>query len=95
MIPMYYYELWDGGEPGKGIKVSTMHRLPWGKHVIITEKSLLKQPYNQKTKQFSVPTLALLVYDDGVEVRRRLVLDVRRKTDRQVKVIIERFGASI
>lgn len=87
MITGYSYDLWDGE------KVIGKHWVLfkiWGKALIVPELSPLKQPYNRKPKEIRIPLIYREVYNDGVEIHYRITLDVSRKSDRQIAILLKR-----
>lgn len=86
-MAMYYkYELWNGKEV-VGIYFSTFKLRLIGKFIILSGRDELKRSYSKKYESIKVPIATRLVYDDGVEYRYRLVLDVRKKSKRQIELL--------
>lgn len=84
MITGYKYELWDGK---KVIGYHQSFSLYSGKYLVIPELSEFKRPYNRKLKEFKVPIIMRIVSNSGIDVHLRTVLDVRRKSRRQIKIL--------
>lgn len=84
MSHFYSYELWDG-KRSLGV-YSTMFPLK-GMFLVIPEVSTFKQPYNRKLKEIKLPIIYRIVEDNGVDCLTRRVLDVRRKSKRQIEII--------
>ena len=82
----FFYELWDG-KAVVGI-YSSRYKLA-GDHIIIYEISILKQKYNSKPKVIKVPLLIRQVNNDGIDFNYRLVLDVKKKSKRQIRILNE------
>jgi len=87
MATSYSYELWDGKKVVGHFNAS----FPLcGAHVVVPEVSTLKQRYGTRVKYIKVPMATRVVSDNGVDRLIRLVLDVRKKSNRQIRVLIER-----
>ena len=84
MTYVFNYELWNGH---KVLGYFSTTQLIYGKEVIVPELSGLKRPYNRGVKEIRVPILARTVSDDGIHTRIRRVLDVRKKSKRQIKLL--------
>jgi hypothetical protein len=78
------YELWKG-EQVVGHYYSTSPVM--GTTLIIPEISSLKQPYDQKIKEIHIPISWRHVSDDGVTMTFKRVLDVTKKSKRQIRII--------
>lgn len=91
MASWYYYDIWDG-EKVIG-RLSSMFRL----YIHCGETTIqLFCDYSGKNKRgkrgdedLTVPLIMRTVYDDGVEVRQRLTLDVRKKSKRQIQLLLD------
>lgn len=81
MIRSYRYELWDG-KKSVGEYVTT--RQLFGKYLIVPEQTILKHRYGSVWKEIKVPIIVRVVSDDGVDYTVRRVLDIRRKSKRQI-----------
>lgn len=89
MIRTYQYELWNGK------KVVGTYTTPYrlmGLHTLVSEHSTLKQFYRQKLKVIKVPIITRIILDDGVDITVRRCLDVRRKSKRQLELLIKGGG---
>ena len=84
MPHQYTYELWNGK---KVVGTVTMFTEACGKYMIFCEQSILKQMYSRKTKEIKVPIAYRFISDDGVDHVMRKVLDVRKKSKRQIEII--------
>ncbi len=81
MAVPFEYELWDGH------KVVGKICLPYevtGKGIAILEEFILKQRYSQKLKEIKIPIIT--VKTDYKTYR--IMLDVRRKSPRQIALIL-------
>lgn len=86
MTRIYIYKLWNGGDDYVGEVTSITPFL--GKYANFAEYSTLKQPYGITMKFIEVP-IHLLISDNGVTITQTRVLDVRRKSPRQIKLILQ------
>ena len=86
MIRMYSYKLWNGKDAIGHLSFMIPLR---GMFVAVPEYSVLKQPYNQKRRTIDLPIVYSVVSDDGVTVVTERVLDVRKKSARQRKILID------
>jgi hypothetical protein len=80
----FVYDLWNGKEV-VGQYNATFPLA--GDYIIVQETSAFKQFYSQKPKVIRVPLVFLVKQDDGVEIVFRKVLDVRRKSKRQIDIL--------
>lgn len=84
MIRTYNYELWNGK------KVlgyySSIHQL-CGNRMVVYETSTLKQSYKSYPKTFEIPITTRIVSYDGIDMLSRIVLDVRKKSKRQIDIM--------
>lgn len=84
-MPDYYlYELWNGKE------VVGHYGSIWplmGTHIRIFEMSELKQPYGVKPKSIECPISYRIVSDNKIDRVMRTVIDVRRKSKRQIEIL--------
>jgi hypothetical protein len=80
----YSYELWNG----KAVvgHFNTFTPL-YGKFLVIPSIPLLKQPYGKKIVEVCVPVTTRFVSDDGVDIVVRRVLDVRKKSKKQIEIL--------
>lgn len=86
MPTVYTYELWNGKEVVGHYCSST--RLI-GLHVVIPYVTALKSAYGRRIKTVIVPVMHRVLPSSGVDYCVRPVLDVRRKSARQIKIILE------
>lgn len=84
MITGYQYELWNGKEV-----VGHYHSVERvvGSQLHVFTGSVLKQKYGVKPKTIIVPITTRIISDDGMDVHLRVVLDVRRKSKRQINIL--------
>jgi hypothetical protein len=80
----YVYELWNGKAVVGFYKSSSPI---YGKSVHIFETSILKEIYGRKTKMIAIPTMFRIVSTTYQDQTIRMVLDVRRKSKRQLQII--------
>jgi hypothetical protein len=81
----YQYELWDG-KNCRGYYYS--HFLLRGNYLVVPLYSEYKRPYKyQGIKDLKVPISFRVVLDDGINYHIKTVLDVRRKSERQIKLL--------
>jgi len=80
----YKYELWNGKEV-VGYFYSTFTL--FGRYVHIPETSVFKQSYYTETKSITVPLIERVVSQTATDRLTRVVLDVRRKSKRQIEII--------
>lgn len=88
MSTNYTYELWNG------TKVVGHYTSPYklsGKFLTISELSTLKQPYNKKLSTNTFNLTFRLLPSDGISFTYRTVIDVRRKSVRQIKLLCEGY----
>lgn len=88
MIQTYAYELWNGKEVIG--EVTSRYRFN-GKTVFVPTVSAFKEHYNKTYKHIQIPIIVRCVYNDGITITLRSVLDVRRKSKRQIELIKEHF----
>lgn len=86
MIRCFSYDLWNGKEV-IGCYRSLMPIR--GDLLEVRTVSAFKEVYNKKYEIIKVPVLWRTVYEDEVEIRKRRVLDVRRKSKRQIGIILK------
>lgn len=86
----YNYELWNGKEVVGYFH--TAHKI-FGKYLIVPTISELKRHYNRQYEEIKVPVAYRKVFDDGVDITMRTVLDVRRKSKRQIEIMNNRGPA--
>lgn len=90
-MPTFYdYPIWNGKEVVGFFRCST--RLS-GRTVVVMETPNLKQKYSERPKTISVPLSTRILNDDGVRYTVEIVLDVRRKSKRQVDILMRRGGS--
>jgi len=86
MVTTHRIELWNGkkiiGYRDLGIFKPFM-----GKFMMIPTISPLKEKYGKSYEVIKVPIIIKEIYNDGIEVRFRYQLDVRRKSKRQIELI--------
>lgn len=83
----YHYELWNGK------RVLGYYRTLFplrGTSLTICETSILESSSNKKLRTFSVPFGLRVISDDGMDRTVRTVLDVRRKSKRQISILRKR-----
>lgn len=84
MPTTYSYEIWDGKQVlGHFVSLHLMR----GKSVFSQETSILKASYGRKLKTIEIPITIRIVFDDGIDTMTRVVLDVRRKSKRQIDIL--------
>jgi hypothetical protein len=88
MPNMYEYELWNGKKV-VGYHLSLFPLI--GRKLVIYETNVFKEKYANASKTFTVPITFRVVYITQTECLTRIILDVRRKSKRQIEIII---GAS-
>jgi hypothetical protein len=84
VITGYSYELWDG-EKVLGHYQSLFPI--YSNHLVVPELTTLKQPYSKKVRQIKVPVTSRIISDTKVDIHIRIVLDVRRKSKRQIQIL--------
>lgn len=87
MSTQYLYELWNGKEC---VGYHSSMFLLLGKFIVVPETPILKQLYNKKLKTVTAPLIYRVVDDNGVDIISRRVIDVRRKSKRQIAVLVGR-----
>lgn len=81
---MYVYELWNGKEVVGFYRVL----LPLqGKELYVPEFSMLKEPYGASRSVIKVPITWRIISRTHCDVTFRTVLDVRRKSARQIEIL--------
>lgn len=84
MNRIYAYELWNGKEVvGHYVSMSPLY----GRTLAVPELPPLKQSYFRKIKRIEVPIITRVVSDDGVTMTVRIVLDVSKKSKRQIELL--------
>lgn len=76
----YWYEVWNGKEVLGYYKTS--NPIP-GNHLVLPYKTS-----NGKVKTFTIPITYLFLNDTGLPPTFRVVLDVRRKSKRQINLLL-------
>lgn len=84
MPTRYTYEMWKGDKLIGSI--TTLSPL-MGRFLYVPEVIVLKALYSQKRTIIEIPISWKLVSDDGVNVTQKRILDVSRKSNRQIKLI--------
>lgn len=84
MVTGYTYELWDGKEVIGHF--FSLHQI-YGLYLVVPTVSTLKQSYYKKSEEIKVPILHRVIYDNGVDITIRKVLDVRKKSKRQIEIL--------
>lgn len=84
MGDFYKYELWNGKEVVG--YYNTSHGV-YGKVLIIPCISEFKRKYSTSIKEIQVPVISRVVYTTPTECLTRIVLDVRKKSKRQIEII--------
>lgn len=90
MVMGYRYDLWNGKEI-----VGTHYRsspILYGRNIVLDEVPIFKQLYGKRQKTIVVPVYYQEVSDDGVTITIRRVLDVRKKSKRQIEILKKRSG---
>ncbi len=85
MITGYSYDVWNGKEVIG--HYFSMFRLS-GTHIVIPAVSPFKESYFRKPEMIKIPLIPRMIYDDGVEIRYRITMDVRKKSKRQINIIL-------
>lgn len=87
MILGYDYDLWDGKKV-----IGTMHSFfaLKGGSISMPEVSALKQSYYAEPKTISCPIFIRTVSDDGVTITAKRTIDVRKKSKRQIKILMSK-----
>lgn len=80
----YIYELYKAG---KIIGTYWSSNKLVGKFLVVPELHTLKERYSTRPKMIEVPLVSHVVYDDGVEYRVRMRLDVSKKSKRQIDIL--------
>ena len=87
-MPEYYdYPIWNGK---KIIGYFRWSNRLFGVSVVIPVNSILKQKYGKNIETISVPLVRRVLNDDGVRYTVETALDVRRKSERQIKILMQR-----
>lgn len=85
MITGYSYDVWDGRSVVG--QYWSLHQIQ-GEYLELCEVPTLKQVYGRKIKTIKIPIVCVESFNDGVEFRFRFSLDVRKKSKRQIKIIL-------
>lgn len=80
----YSYPVWDGKQiiGHRNFQFRLM-----GKAVVIPTVSELKRIYNKRYEEIIFP-ISYLSEDDGITIKMTRVIDVRRKSQRQIKILL-------
>lgn len=84
MIKNYRYELWSGK---KAVGYYDAFAPILGNHLIVPEDSIFKRGYRKKRATIKVPIMSVAISDDGIDLVIRRVLDVSRKSHRQIEIL--------
>lgn len=84
MSTIYSYELWNGKEVVGYF--NALFRVQ-GTHVIIPTISEYKREYGRTCEKIKVPISSRVLYYNGIDTYTRIVLDVRKKSQRQIDII--------
>lgn len=84
MITGYSYDLWNGKEVVG--KYHSMFPIK-GQFLIIPEETEFKRSYRKKYRQHKFIMSSLVIHDDGVSFTVKRVIDVRRKSKRQINLL--------
>lgn len=87
MIETKVVELWDG----KKVIGTVRNRDLIGRFCVFLTVSILKEEYNKKYERIKVPIIIRPVWDNGIDFMFRRCLDVRRKSKRQIKILLKDF----
>lgn len=82
----YVYELWNGK---KVVGFYTTSFAITGNYIVIPVLSLFKQFYNKRYEFIKIP-IVYDIQDDGVTVIMKRRLDVRKKSKRQIDIILRK-----
>lgn len=80
----YVYKLWNGKQVVGTLSLA--YRIQGTHVVIVFEPTILKQVYGKKYEHIRCP-LFLQTYDDGVTITTERMIDVRRKSQRQIALL--------
>ena len=84
MPTSYRYELWNGK---KVVGYYDCYSQILGHHVVVWEESTLKQSYYKKARSILVPLTCRVIVSNHSDTLVRTVLDVRRKSKRQIALL--------
>jgi len=84
MLKGFNYELWDGK---KCIGHFYSNYPLYGKYLVLPEASVLKHQYGRPWKEIKIPIITRHLKDDGIDYTIRRVLDIRKKSKRQIEII--------
>lgn len=84
MIETYKYELWTRK---KQVGVFNTTSELFGNSLIVYESPLFKQPYGKKIKTIEFPLRTRVVFSKGPDMLIRKVIDVSRKSKRQIGIL--------
>lgn len=89
MATNYIYRLMN-----KGVQVGTFALTEpiQGKSLTVFEIRVFKQPYSKVPKTINIP-IGYIVSDDGVTITTERVLDVSKKSQRQIDILKAHNGA--
>lgn len=85
MIIRYAYELWNGREVVG--YYSSQFKIK-GAFLIVPTISVFKQKYGSKVKEIKVPMTTRNIFNNGIDVHIRIVLDVKRKSKNQIRFLM-------
>lgn len=84
MIRTYFYDLWNGKETVGQLRTTTPIR---GRSITVSEVSIFKLPYGTNPKTITCPIDVITTSDDGVTIIMKRVINVRRKSKRQIALL--------
>lgn len=85
MATEYNYPIWDGKTI---IGYYNSSSQLFGNFIEIFEVSPFKQKYKVKPKTIKIPIITSIVENTGVRITMEFRLDVRRKSQRQINIIL-------
>lgn len=86
MINGYSYKLWNGK---KVIGIKTLFFKLQGLHIVFPSIPLFKQSYFKKVEEIKVPIVYKEVSDNGVQIVLERMLDVSKKSKRQIRILLK------
>lgn len=89
MIRNYIYELRKSGTVVG--RISLLHPL-FGTCAVFPMVSVFKASYARRIETVTVPIQHVLISDDHVDAHHRTVLNVTKKSKRQIKAILDGYG---
>lgn len=86
MFTGYTYEVWKGDK-----QIGTFYNtcLLMGPHFIFPTVPLIKEAYNSPCEYIKVPLKIRVISNNGIECTTRVVLDVTKKSARQIKLLLK------